>query len=247
MNDAIRSARPEAADPGLAARLAKLPTGVVWDVLRVMGLPHQAVDASIAGLESSMALCGPAFCVKGQTWLGALPKPDPRLPQPRYELFDHLYPGCIMVVDSGRYGEAVLMGENFAISAVAAGCAGFVLDGATRDAQSLVDQRIPVFKRFVTPASSAGRWSITHFEVPITLPGQTSAGVPVHPGDFVLADRDGVVIVPRQHAARVADYAARVDEIEQIQRKELIEGKDDRRTIYERYDRFAHIEPIARD
>jgi len=232
------------AQAAIRARLQGLSTGVVWDVLRVMGLPHQALSSAISGLEPSMALCGPAFCIKGQTWLGELPKADPDAPKPKYEIFNHMYDGCILVIDSGQYTEAVLMGENFAISAVGAGCAGFVLDGATRDAQGLVDRKIPVFKSFVTPASSAGRWSITDFEVPISLSGQTSASVPVYPGDFVLADRDGVVIIPWQYASQVADDAKRVDDIEEIQRKELLEGTDNRQTVYERYNRFSHIKPV---
>lgn len=233
----------EGADP-ITGALRAFSTGVLWDVMRVMGIPHQALHHSLRPLEPHMRLCGPAFCVKGQTWLGALPKPSPHVPQPKYELFKHLYDGCVMLVDSGSYDEAVLMGENFAISAIGAGCTGFVLDGATRDAAGLVGRGIPVFHRFLTPVSSAGRWSITAFEVPITLPGQTRAAVPVNPGDYVVADRDGVVIVPREHAAQVAADAVRVEETEVEQRKLLAEGKEDRQSIYERFDRFGHIKPV---
>lgn len=229
-----------------AGRLATLSTGVVWDVLRVMGLPHQALHHSIAPLDPSMRFCGPAFCVKGQAWLGTPPKPKAGEPQPRYALFEHLYPGCVMVIDSGGYDEAVLMGENFAISAVAAGCAGFVLDGATRDAAGLVERGTPVFKRFLTPVSSAGRWSITGFEQPIHMPGQTSHAVAVHPGDLLLADRDGVVVVPQAHALQAAADAERVEEIEQAQRALLAENREPRQSIYERFDRFGHIRPVAR-
>ncbi|CAN5738705.1 hypothetical protein BH09PSE5_BH09PSE5_00540 [soil metagenome] len=225
----------------ICERLSKLGTGIVWDVLRVMGLPHQALSSRIVGLEPSMKLCGPAFCIKGQTWLGTPPKPDPDKPQPRYELFKHLYAGCVVVVDSGSYDEGVVMGENFAVSIVGGGGTGFIVDGGIRDSQAFVDRKIPTFLRFVTPVSSAGRWSITAFEVPISLPGQTSASVAISPGDVILADRDGVVVIPRQHASDIAGYAERVDEIEQIQRAELIAGSDDRQRVYERHDRFGHI------
>jgi hypothetical protein len=224
--------------------LSKLSTGVVWDTLRVMGLPHQALHHSIKGLETSMTLCGPAFCVKGQTWFGTPPKPATNKPQPRYELFEHLYDGCIMLIDSGGYEEAVLMGENFAISAVGAGCKGFVLDGALRDATSMVEQKIPVFNRFLTPASSAGSWSIVGYEVPIQLKGQTHATVNVMPGDWILADRDGVVVIPGRHVDKVAEYAARVEEVEIETRKLMVAGLQDRKTIYEKFDRFSHVKHI---
>ena len=234
------------ADLATRQALAALSTGVVWDVLRVMGLPHQALHHSIRSLDPAMTVCGPAFCVKGQSWLGTPPKALAGQPQPRYELFDHLYEDCVMLIDSGGYDEAVVMGENFAISAVAAGCRGFVIDGAIRDAASLANSRTPVFCRFCTPASSAGRWSIVAYEVPITLPGQTSSHVRVNPGDYVLADRDGAVIVPREYAAQVAHDAARVNAIEEAQRELLLAGKEDRQSIYERFDRFVHSAPVQK-
>ena len=230
----------------LSAELGKLATGVVFDVLRVMGLPHQTLSSRIAGLEPGMRLCGPAFCIKGQTWLGTPPKPDPAAPQPRYALFDHLYPGCVVVIDTGGYDEAVVMGENFAVSIQRGGGAGFVVDGAVRDAQGLVNRNIPTFLRLVTPVSSAGRWSITSFEEPITMPGQTASQVAINPGDLILADRDGVMVVPQEHAQTVLGHARYVNDIEEIQRAELIEGIGSRQEIYERYNRVEHIKPSGR-
>ncbi|MGQ0663038.1 MAG: RraA family protein [Pseudomonadota bacterium] len=227
----------------LCARLSEFPTAIAGDVLRELGHPHQILSSRIAPIARGMKLCGPAFCVRGQVPM-RIPfrVPAGRRP-PTYEMFDHLRPGCIMVIATGGFREAAVWGENIAITAKLKGYAGIVVDGGLRDAQAQLDSGIPTFVRFITPASSTGRWVITDYELPIVMPGQTASAVTVNPGDLILGDTDGVIVVPRAQASRAIDAATELHRIEEHQREELRRG-DGRQAVYERYDRFAHIKKM---
>ena len=71
------------------------------------------------------------------------------------------------------------------------GCAGAVLDGGCRDVAYILGEEFPVFCRYTTPQDCAGRWEVVSSDVPITI-----GGVRIEPGDYVVADSDGVVAVP---------------------------------------------------
>ena len=72
------------------------------------------------------------------------------------------------------------------------------------------------------------------------MPGQTHSQVVIAPGDAIVADADGVMVVPARLAQQVAESAEELERIELVQRNELLAG-DDRQAVYERYDRFGHI------
>jgi regulator of RNase E activity RraA len=225
-----------------APDLSGLPAAVVADVLRAGGLPHQALSSRIARLGPAGHLSGPALCARGETALGA---PEPKnIKAIRYEMFRRVYPGAILVVGSGGYDEAVVFGENVALAVRAKGCAGMVADGGVRDVDSIRAMDIPVFARFATPVSSAGRWRFVALEEPLFMPGQTTATVLVRPGDLLVGDGDGVVVVPAEHAADVAEDARRLVAIEEMQRPRLIAG-DDPEEVYGAADRFGHVRRYA--
>jgi regulator of RNase E activity RraA len=73
-----------------------------------------------------------------------------------------------------------------------------VIDGGCRDTRFIVETGYPVFTRFVTPEDSTWRWQVTATQVPITV-----GRVRVEPGDWVVGDDDGVVVVPQAIAAEV--------------------------------------------
>jgi regulator of RNase E activity RraA len=75
------------------------------------------------------------------------------------------------------------------------------------------------------------------------LAGQVTSHVNVSPGDMVIADRDGVVIVPQQLAVRVLEAAEELERIERLIRAALRAGED-REAVYQRYPKFAHIRKL---
>jgi regulator of RNase E activity RraA len=98
----------------------------------------------------------------------------------------------------------------------------------------------PLFCRYVTPVFSLGRYQPTGFQKPVRVAGQVSEFVTVQPGDFVLADCDGVVIVPQELIEEVLVAAERLEQIEEQIRGALRAGED-REAVYQRIPKFAHV------
>jgi regulator of RNase E activity RraA len=105
------------------------------------------------------------------------------------------------------------------------GCSGALVDGGIRDIGWIARQRFPVYARYRTPVQSIGRWKVTAWQVPVDMPGATSKRVTVHPGDFVLADGDGVIVIPARVAQRVLVEAERLTKKEVRIRRELDRGE----------------------
>lgn len=221
-------------------RLGALRTDVVADVLDQMGYTDQIVSVEIRPLVPSMRVAGPAFCIRGEPAEGSTIEASAGKARASYELFRHMYEGCVAVIDTGGYRVAGPWGENTAISAYARGCRGAVIDGGTRDSLELVDIGFPTFVRFSSAARVEGRWRHVDFETPVELPGQIGDRVKVTPGDVIVADADAIVVVPHGLAAEAAELGETLEKIEQQMRAELVEGID-REAVYRRHNRYAHI------
>jgi 4-hydroxy-4-methyl-2-oxoglutarate aldolase len=226
----------------LSQRLVRVPVAVVSDVLRAAGVPHHTLHYSIGRLYAGTTLAGPAFCVRGQRVLGGVPAKAG--PNTRHEMFRRVGQGDIVVIASDGYEDAVVLGENVVIGLQQKGCKGIVTDGGIRDRDSIGTLHLPVYARFVTPLSSGKQWSICEIEQPISLRGQSSAFVIVHPGDLIAADGDGVVVIPRAGAQSILEDAEVVIAHEQRHREALLDGKDPGE-IYNTVNRFAHVRQIV--
>lgn len=219
----------------LVARFRRLPTAVVYDVLDEMGWPNQALHHSIRPIAPAMKVAGPAYTARG---MGAAS--EARALASSYQMFRELTPGCVLVRDGGGHDVSGPSGENTSLSAMARGCVGAVLDGGTRDAEALERIGFPVFARLVTPVFARGRWATVELGAPIMMPGQVAAQVRVDPGDFVLGDRDGVVIVPQRLQWEALEAAEELERIEGRIQKALRAGED-REAVYRRFPKFAHV------
>lgn len=228
-------------DMNIAKDLIGLPTAAVADVLRIGGLQHRALSSALRPLGASGRLCAPAFCVRGETAMGPEPKDAKAV---RHAMFHRALEGKVLVMSTGGYAESAVFGENVALAVRARGCCGVMVDGGVRDSESLATMDIPVFARFSTPVSNAGRWRYVALEEPVLMPGQTSANVLVYPGDVLLGDRDGVMVIPSQYAADVAADARRLIAVEEMQRPRLVRG-DDPKEVYASGDRYGHIRQYA--
>jgi len=110
-------------------------------------------------------------------------------------------------------------GELLSTAARYRGCRGVVLDGPTRDTVAIKEMGFPVFHAGFHPADSLGRLDVTGHDVPINC-----GGVLVDPGDLVLADHDGVVVVPLGVAEKVLRLAEEKVSGENLVRKALAGG-----------------------
>ena len=97
-----------------------------------------------------------------------------------------------------RTGVSAHLGELSVTSLKARGVAGCVLDGGCRDIRFILDEGFPVFSRFVTPEDSTWRWELEATQVPLTI-----GRVRIEPGDWIVGDDDGVVVVPHAIAESV--------------------------------------------
>lgn len=117
------------------------------------------------------------------------------------EILDQAEPGSVLVYVMQDGLEIAAMGNLMATTAKVRGLEGVVIDGAVRDITEIRQIGLPVWSRRVSPATSVGRMVSVDKQIPVLC-----AGVMVHPGDYVVADADGAVVVPQQAAAQVLEF-----------------------------------------
>jgi len=204
-------------DAALTERLRACYTGAVHDVLRMMGHDRIVLPPSIKSIAPGQKLAGPVWTVAGHIdrtktrdecllgWCTLLSK------APR---------GHVIVCQPNNH-EIALMGELSAQTLQARGVLGYVVDGGSRDTDLVLDQGFPVFCALLTPADIVERWIPDRYAEPITI-----GDVTVRTGDFLLGDRDGVVIIPRDAAAEAVTRTETVMATESDMRTALIGGMD---------------------
>ncbi len=218
----------------LIRRYHAVSSPTIYDVLLKMGRPSQALSSDIRPLGRGQRIAGPAITLRGET----MTETDGRWGTAfSYEFFRRIQSGDIIVFDCGGHAQAGPWGGNTGATARVKGAAGIILDGGTRDFTDLVEMKFPTFCRFVTPVLAHGRFQIKGFNEPITVSGQIDR-VPVRPGDFVVADDDGIVVVPRELIEEALDYAEYAEQAEKTIRA-AIESGEDRESIDKRLDRWA--------
>ncbi|MCE9531792.1 MAG: RraA family protein [Planctomycetes bacterium] len=194
-------------------RLGKLYSPVVADVLDKLGFRQQVMRANIRPLYPTAKSAG--FALTAQTSPAREIKPAAP------------YAGELAAVDALRKNDILVVaacdwafwGELLSTAAKYSGSTGVVIDGFTRDSQAIMKMKFPVFCRGIHPADSLGRMDVTAHNVPIDC-----GGVLVYPGDLVLADYDGVVVVPYAQAEETLRLAEEKVSGENLVRKALASG-----------------------
>ena len=163
--------------------------------------------SSITPVISGLKTVGTAVTVR--TYPGDWAKP--------VEAIDVANPGDIIVIDSGGGGVAV-WGELATHSSVQKGIAGVVIEGAIRDVDEIRKLNFPAFSKTITPVAGEPK-GFGEINVPIKIGGET-----VCPGDWIVGDDDGVVVIPKGEATETANRAMDVLEKENRIRKEIQKG-----------------------
>jgi 4-hydroxy-4-methyl-2-oxoglutarate aldolase len=133
-------------------------------------------------------------------------------------------PGDVIVVDAGGDPNTSVCGGLMGGLALNRGIRGMVIDGAGRDTDELEDIKWPIWTRAVTPRGTHTMFSGRKEELSINVP-IACGGVVVKPGDFVVADLMGVVVIPIEHAEEVVKLAAEQAEREEKTRAWVKQGK----------------------
>lgn len=212
----------------LAERLSRCYTGAVFDVLRGRGITDTVLPRDIRPLDPTVILAGPVFTLRGRPTPGA----DPHETLVRWTEFLSRAPRGHVVVCEGNDDSRALMGELSAETLQRRGVRGYVTDGGCRDCSFILKIGFPVFSRFFSPRDVVGAWMPEAFDVPVKL-----GGVRVAPGDHLIADIDGAVVVPGAIAAEVVDEVEAVMRTESQVRKAILAGMDPKEA-YLRYGKF---------
>lgn len=167
-----------------------LYTAVISDALDSIGFRFQTLAPDIRPLDDSLVLAGTA---RTALWMSVdpatVPKANPYENEIKY--LDSGRPGDVFVMSVERNAEIVPWGELLSTACLARGARGLVCDGLVRDSRKIKEMKLPVFCTGCRPLDSAGRGEIVAFDLNIEIDD-----VKIHSGDFIVADADGVVVIP---------------------------------------------------
>lgn len=194
-----------------------LYTAVLSDVLDELGYRDQAMPPSIRPLDDDLVMVGRARTGIYREVYSVVPGANPYALE--IALVDDLKPGDVAVLGCGGSTRIAPWGELLSTAARARGAAGCLTDGFVRDVKFIRKMRFPVFHAGIAPLDSKGRGMVAEIDVPIRC-----GGVAVSPGDLVVGDADGVIVVPRAVEAAALDKAFAKVRGENDTREELERG-----------------------
>jgi 4-hydroxy-4-methyl-2-oxoglutarate aldolase len=213
-------------------RFLAVDTSNVADVLDQIGRPDQGLAASFVPFpQDAGKLAGWAYTIRGQM------TPYSGTGDPAKMEACHGISRNEVSVWSGDGDGICYFGELIGLGMKERGSVGALIDGGIRDIRWLGQHRFPVYARYRTPVQSIGRWRVVAWQEPVYLAGATIARVAVAPGDFILADEDGVIVVPADCVLAVLEQAERLTQTEVRIREELANGL----TLERALAKFGHV------
>jgi len=195
----------------------RVRSAMISDSLDAIGVRNNAMDVRVRALRPEMRAVGLAATVK------FVPDSQYDLKDPYgagIDFLDTLQVGEIAIVSTGGECLSAFWGELFSAAAKGRGATGVVADGPLRDTEQVVGLNFPAFGHGSRPYDYKGRMRIEAIRIPVIC-----GGVEVHPGDGVIADSDGIVVVPAEHLAKVSELANARAATEKTVLKDLLSGK----------------------
>ena len=209
-------------------KLVRTPVSAITTVLSRLGYQRATMQDVMPVRKDGSKMVGPAFTVR------YIPSREDIDDAAAFGTPGHLQrraieecpPGNVLVIDARGDARAACGGDMLALRLQVRGVAGLVTDGGLRDADTIGELGFPAF--FQRPA--APPTFIVHHPADINVPIGCGR-VPVYPGDIVVGDSDGVVVIPRAKVDEVADAAIAIVEYDEFVEAELRAG----RTLYDVY------------
>jgi 4-hydroxy-4-methyl-2-oxoglutarate aldolase len=190
-------------------QLARLSTSAVSDALDRHGIAGQVFG--LRPLDRSFRVAGRAFTVRYQPVdVGGGTVGD---------YIDDVPPGEVVVLDNAGRTDATVWGDILTVVAHRRGLGGTVIDGACRDSSRSLELGYPLFSRASFMRTGKDRVQVAEVQGPVVL-----GGVRVRPGDALLGDADGVVVVPREAEEEVLAAAVEIDKAEEAIRRLVLSG-----------------------
>jgi len=204
----------------------RLYTAVISDILDSMGLREQSPKTELTSMTGHRLLMGIA---KTLQWVDCL-DPEEETYEMMIDAVDSVKPGEVVVSAASGSGRSALWGELLSTATRMRGGRGAIVDGAIRDIDQMRSMDFPCYALHRTPKDSAGRQKVNAYDVPIVV-----GSVTVSPGDLVMIDTDGMVVVPSSRAGEVIEQALEKVEKENTTRDERRKG----RLLREVYDEYG--------
>ena len=177
-------------DKELLQRFEKLYTGAINDALREACMLEQALPGRIKPLREYKTIAGFAFTVKSA--------PNVKITgemEFRTQMLDDMSEDHFVVWDTSRDDKATLWGGVMTATAKRKKIKAACIDGGIRDTHQILKAEFPIFYEYRISNGSLGRCLITHYQIPIKI-----GDVDIKPGDIIVGDIDGIVVVPREIA-----------------------------------------------
>ncbi len=206
-----------------------LYVAAVCDILDELGYRQQAMHQRLRPLLPDIRNCGFTGRARTVRWMETDHVPDEDPYKLEIEVMDSLRPGDVVVHSTDHGGTNAPWGELMSTVAKRNGAVGCVCDSQIRDCVRIIAMGFPVYYAGIRPLDSKGRGVVMAYDVPIRC-----GDVLVRPGELIVADFDGVVVVPTQVEKTVLLKAQEKVGKENLSRRELIAGKT-LREVYNTY------------
>lgn len=180
--------------------LLDVGTAVVADVLDSLQITPTVLAPSIAPVTAGLRFAGPAYTVAGESHRSSSTGDRAKL-----AAIDAMPPGVVAVWAGADISGVCCFGDLLAEAMKQRGCVGIVVDGGVRDVRYMQTLGLPVRARYRTPAQAIGRWRVTACQGPVRVRGGIAEWVTVVPGDIVVSDDDGVLVISSDDVERVCE------------------------------------------
>lgn len=202
--------------PEIVARYRALPdlTSSIADILDQFGIDSAIATTILAPIAPHQRMVGPAVTVKHGPARFSAGHNVANKTSPQLGGLDEVTlsrAGDVMVIDGSAVPEASNIGGLMATAVAKKGFAGVLVDGCVRDVENMCRMDLPVWSRGATPRTGKHRMELVEFNGPISI-----AGIKVRPGDLILGDSDGTIVVPLEICEEVLIRAEAVAEKEKL-------------------------------
>jgi 4-hydroxy-4-methyl-2-oxoglutarate aldolase len=201
----------------LADRLQQCYTGAVFDVLRAMGFPNQTLPNNLRPLHMGQKIAGKIFTIEGKR----VEKADAHETLLKWCELLSKAPGNTILMCQPNDDELAHMGELSSETLLYKKVRGYIVDGGCRDSGFIEKIGFPVFCKYYTPVDVVSKWIPVAFGQPIQI-----GNVIINTNDYVMADRDGIVVIPNEIAEEVITRTEEVLQTESLVRKAIMQGVD---------------------
>lgn len=207
-------------DPALIARLETVSTATITTLLLKAGLRRSYLRGPKPLSSDSRRLVGPAFTLRFVPAREDLATPESwSSPRSTRAAIEDMPAGAIAVVDAMGVTDCGIFGDILCARMQIRGVRALVTDGAIRDLAGVEQGGLPVWCQGVAAPASVAGLTFVDWQVPIGC-----GGVAVFPGDCIVADRDGVVLIPAAHVSMVAEAGPEQERFEAWVMRQVLAG-----------------------